>query len=121
MPDVLLRREGLFDRMAGALGFDDIDFESVEFSRRFHVKSSDKRFAYDLIDAGMMQFLLQDGDGLDGRQPCVDLGDDALCVWYGQSTRLDPPHLVALLRWGNEFFRRWPRMLRARLDESTPR
>ena len=41
-PDLLIRREGVFDKIAGAIGFDDIDFESAEFSRRFYVKSSDR-------------------------------------------------------------------------------
>src|SRR5688572_14601020 len=44
VPALLIRREGIFDKLAGALGFDDIDFESAEFSKKFHVKSDDKRF-----------------------------------------------------------------------------
>ena len=58
LPDLRIRREGIFDSLAGAFGFDDIDFESAEFSKRFHVKSSDKRFAYDVVHPAMMEFLL---------------------------------------------------------------
>ena len=29
VPDLLIRREGMFDKLAGAFGFDDIDFESA--------------------------------------------------------------------------------------------
>jgi hypothetical protein len=41
-PSLFIRREGVFDWVKRALGFDDIDFESAEFSKRFFVKSSDK-------------------------------------------------------------------------------
>ncbi|MHC4201700.1 MAG: hypothetical protein ACYSU0_17070, partial [Planctomycetota bacterium] len=61
-PELLIRREGFFDKIAAAVGFDDIDFESHEFSRKYYVKSRDKRFAYDVVDARMMEFLLDVGD-----------------------------------------------------------
>ncbi len=61
-PELFIRREGFFDKVAAAVGFDDIDFESHEFSRKFYVKSRDKRFAYDVVDARMMEFLLGVGD-----------------------------------------------------------
>lgn len=53
-----IRPEGVFDRIAGAFGFDDIDFESDEFSRKFHVTSQDKQFAYEVVHPRMMEFLL---------------------------------------------------------------
>ena len=53
-----IRPEGFFDRLAGLVGFDDIDFESEEFSRRFHISSDDRKFAYDLIHPKMMEYLL---------------------------------------------------------------
>ncbi|MBK8269307.1 MAG: hypothetical protein IPK83_13770 [Planctomycetes bacterium] len=59
MPQVKIRREGLFDKIAGALGFDDIDFESAEFSRKFHVSAADRKFAYDLIHPRAMEYLLE--------------------------------------------------------------
>lgn len=58
-PTLLIRPEGFFDKVAAAMGFDDIDFESAEFSRLFFVKSSDRKFAYDVIHARMMEYLLQ--------------------------------------------------------------
>lgn len=54
-----IRREHLFDRVGEFIGLDDIDFESAEFSRRFYVKSPDRRWAYDVIHATMMEFLLE--------------------------------------------------------------
>jgi hypothetical protein len=58
-PSLLIRPENFLDKIAAALGFDDIDFESAEFSRQFYVKSSDKKFAYDVIHPRMMEFLME--------------------------------------------------------------
>jgi len=53
-----IRSEGIFDRVTEFFGIDDIDFESAQFSREFHVKSQDKRWAYDVLHQGTMEFLL---------------------------------------------------------------
>ncbi len=58
---LFIRREGFFDKIGGFFGFDDIDFESAEFSRRFFVKSSDRKWAYDVIHTRMMEYLLANG------------------------------------------------------------
>lgn len=57
-PHLFLRTEGLFDRVAGFVGFDDIDFESEEFSKRYFCKSGDRQFAYAMIHPQMMEWLL---------------------------------------------------------------
>ena len=57
-PQLFLRAEGLFDRIAGFIGFDDIDFESEEFSKRYFVKSGDRQFAYAVIHPQMMEWLM---------------------------------------------------------------
>ena len=44
------------------MGFDDIDFESNEFSKRYSVKSKDKKFAYDFCNAQMIDYLLRQED-----------------------------------------------------------
>ena len=53
-----IRREGFFDKITEFFGADDIDFESAEFSRKFFVKSPDKKWAYDVIHQRMMEYLL---------------------------------------------------------------
>ena len=53
-----IRGEHLFDRLTAAFGWDDIDFESAEFSSKFHVSSPDRRWAFDVITARTMAFLL---------------------------------------------------------------
>jgi len=55
---LLIRPEGVFDKLAGFFGFDDINFESAEFSRKFFVKSPDKKWAYDVIHQRTMEFML---------------------------------------------------------------
>jgi len=52
-PDSALRE--FFEFIGGA----DIDFESDEFNKRFYVWSDDRKFAYDLVHARMMEFLLR--------------------------------------------------------------
>ena len=60
-PAVRMRPENVLDRMASWVGWDDIDFESDEFSRRYHVSSEDRRFAYDLFHARLIDYLLRCG------------------------------------------------------------
>ncbi len=55
---LFIRRENPFDKVGEFLGMDDIDFESVEFSRKFYVKSSDKKWAFDIIHTRTMEYLL---------------------------------------------------------------
>jgi len=53
-----IRGEHIFDKVGEFLGIDDIDFESAEFSRRYHVSSSDRKWAYGVIHPAMMEYLL---------------------------------------------------------------
>ena len=53
-----IRAENFFDKMKSAFGFDDIDFESAEFSRKFHVSAEDRKWAYDVLHARAIEFLL---------------------------------------------------------------
>ena len=101
VPDLLVRPEGMFDKIAGAFGFDDIDFESAEFSRRFLVKSPQKRFAYDVIDPRMMEFLLATSP------PAVDIEYGRCCLSDGRH-RWSPQELEANIDWLRRFFDHWP-------------
>ncbi len=109
VPDLLIRREGLFDKLTDAFGFDDIDFESAEFSRRFHVKSPDKRFAYDVIHPQMMQFLMTHDAG------AVDIEYGRCCVSDGRH-RWEPQEFEGRLWWIRQFFDLWPEHLAAQLE-----
>ena len=61
-PELIIVREGIFSKIGQALGYDDIDFESHEFSRKFCVRSKDKKFAYDVCNAQMIEYLLSNTD-----------------------------------------------------------
>jgi len=62
VPELLIGPEGFFSKIAQAVGYDDIDFESHEFSRKFCVRSRDKKFAYDICHAKMIEYLLSNTD-----------------------------------------------------------
>jgi hypothetical protein len=61
-PELKIYREGFGSKIAQAFGFEDIDFESAKFSREFCVRSRDKRFAYDVCNAQMIEYLLANRD-----------------------------------------------------------
>ena len=61
-PELTGASDGWGSKIAQAFGYDDIDFESAEFSRAFCVRSRDKRFAYDLCNPQMIEYLLANGD-----------------------------------------------------------
>jgi hypothetical protein len=81
-PELTIAREGLFSKIAQGLGYDDIDFESHEFSRTFCVRSKDKKFAYDFCHALMMEYLLQNQD------LAIEVEGQVLAIAFGG--RLDP-------------------------------
>ncbi len=60
-PELTIGAEGggLLKRIGEAFGGGDIDFESHEFSEKFEVKSTSKKFAYDFCNAQMMTYLLE--------------------------------------------------------------
>jgi hypothetical protein len=61
-PDLTIRRENFLTKVAEVFGYQDIRFESAEFSRAFCVRSPDKKFAYDVCNAKMMEYLLANRD-----------------------------------------------------------
>jgi len=108
LPDLRIRREGIFDALANAFGFGDINFESSEFSKRFHVKSSDKKFAYDVIHPGMMEFLLAEAP------PTIEIDGACCCLTEGSST-WSAAEFRERLDWAIKFFSLWPNYLVADL------
>jgi hypothetical protein len=61
-PDLTIRRENFFLKVAEVFGYQDIKFESAEFSKAFCVRSPDKKFAYDVCNVKMMEYLLANRD-----------------------------------------------------------
>jgi hypothetical protein len=95
--------ENLFTRLADALSFHDIEFESEEFNRAYQVKCSDKKFANDFVDARMMDWLLQHGEGYTFEVA----GDEILCA----HKRLRPTELIPLLGTAKAFRGAVPRVV----------
>lgn len=81
-PELVIASEGIFSKIAQAFGYDDIDFESHEFSRRFCVRSKDKKFAYDVCHARMMEYLLANPD------LTIEIENNALAIAFDRC--LDP-------------------------------
>ncbi len=109
LPSLFIRPEGFMDKIKSAVGFDDIDFESEEFSRKFFVKSSDKRFAYDVVHPRMMEFLMDD------RGPVIDIARGAVCLVKG-SRQWEPIEFRNNLTYLWQFFELWPEHLLTGLD-----
>ncbi|MHC4940813.1 MAG: hypothetical protein ACYTHK_17870 [Planctomycetota bacterium] len=51
-----VRPEHLFDKMKAVFGFDDVDFESAEFSKKWHVGAQDREFAYQVFHPKMIEY-----------------------------------------------------------------
>lgn len=59
-PLLTIGPENLEVKFAEAFGVaNDVKFESAEFSRKYCVRSPDKKFAYDVCNSKMMEYLLQ--------------------------------------------------------------
>ncbi len=61
-PKLTIAHENLLLKIAEAFGYQNIKFESAEFSKAFCVRSSDKKFAYDVCNAQMIEYLLANRD-----------------------------------------------------------
>ena len=88
-------REILFTRLADHMGLHDIEFELEAFNEAFNVKSKDRKFANDMLDARMMQWLM----GVDGAFQ-FELSAKWLMVY---SKKRDPSTLVPLLGIAQQF------------------
>ncbi|GAB5496108.1 MAG: hypothetical protein Phyf2KO_11880 [Phycisphaerales bacterium] len=101
VPDLFIRQETLSDRIGSAFGMSDINFESEEFSNTFHVSSTDRRFAYDVITPATMEFLLK------VPEVGVELRDNILC-FVSESGRWSAADFMPRLKWAAHFIDLWP-------------
>jgi hypothetical protein len=69
-PHLVLGQENLLTRLGRHVGIRDIELESNEFNQRYRVKCDDQRFAFSLIDARMMEWLLQFGHAVQTLEIC---------------------------------------------------
>ncbi|MHA2621689.1 MAG: hypothetical protein V2G42_08715 [bacterium JZ-2024 1] len=75
LKQLYIRPENFLDAALEFVGFDDIDFESAEFSRQFYVLAKDRRWAFDVLHQRTMEFLLS--------QPRyqIELGPTSVIAW----------------------------------------
>ena len=109
MPSLALRTAGFMDKLAGAIGFEDIDFESAEFSRRYHVGSSDRKFAFAVLHPQMIDWMLNEPP------PVFEVTRGVLLV-VSAGDRWEPAGFQRSLGWAEAFFERWPDYLVKDLD-----
>lgn len=100
---LVIEHENLGSRLASALTFRDIQFESEEFNRTYLVRSPDAKFANDIIDARMMEWLLANGDGYSFEVEA----DRMLCF----CRKLGPMEMVPLLGTAKAFREHIPRVV----------
>jgi hypothetical protein len=70
-PKLHIAPEGFLSKIAGMLDGEDIRFESAEFTRVFCVRCRDKRFAYDVCNPRVIDYLLENRDLNIQIQNCV--------------------------------------------------
>jgi hypothetical protein len=111
-PRTRVRPEGLDDKLRGLLGYEDINFESAEFSRRYHVYCTDRRRAYDLIHPQMMEFLLAADPPRDWQ-----LAGPIVLLATPRTGPQDPPMIRTSMRQIERFLACVPQYVREDLDE----
>jgi len=109
---LFIRPEGFFDKITQFFGYDDIDFESAEFSRKFYVKSPDKRWAYDVIHQGVMELLL------DGPVFTMKFGPN--CAVAYRSSTFKPQEFASAAELIRGVFDRFPEYLIRQQREGGP-
>ena len=113
--DVACRPENFFDSLTSMVGFDDIDFESEAFSRRFHISSPDRKFTFALFEPAMMEFLMADSPR--GNTAAFQLLSGWLLI-YGSTMK--PEEFEAAIGWCERFFQHGPRHLQQSPSPAQP-
>ena len=101
--DLTIRRENFFTKVAEVFGYGDIKFESAEFSKTFCVRSPDKKFAYDVCNAKMIEYLLTN------RDLSIEIENNVLALAF--TTRLSPEQIETNLQRLVEIRARLPEYL----------
>jgi hypothetical protein len=102
-PDLTIRRENFFTKVAEVFGYEAIKFESAEFSKTFCVRSPDKKFAYDVCNAQMIEYLLAN------RDLSIEIENNVLALAF--TTRLEPEQIETDLQRLVEIRTRLPEYL----------
>jgi hypothetical protein len=110
-PHLRLTHESLFTRVGGYLGFQDIELESEEFNREYRVTCSDPKFASDILDPLLMEWLIKQ------ERWCLEVSDRYVLCYR---KRLPPREVPALLHALEGFRTRIPRVVWELYPSSPP-
>jgi len=99
----VIEHENLLTSLAGALALHDLQFESEAFNDEYHVRCEVPKFANDVLDARMMQWLLDNGSGYSFES----VGDRVLVA----GPRIDPADLIGLLGVARGFAQHVPKVV----------
>ena len=89
-PKVSIGSENLFTRLADHIGLEDINFESEEFNRRYNIKSKHREFAFQLIDARMIEWFLGQEKGYS-----IETSGPAFLVYTRRRKPFEIPPVIA--------------------------
>jgi hypothetical protein len=82
-PELRVYPENFLSKIGQAMGYDDIDFESIEFSKSFTVRCKEKRFAYDICHPRMMEWLL------DRKKTILEIEGPYIAISFGNKMSLE--------------------------------
>lgn len=99
-PDLRLTHETALTRLEEHLGHHDVELEYDDFNRQFRVTCEHQKFAFSLLDAQMMRWLM----ATDAFQYLEIAGSWVLLA----GPRLKPPYWLNLGNWLDEFQKRIP-------------
>jgi len=102
-PRLLIEHENLLTSLAGALSFHDQQFESEAFNQEYRVHCEVPKFASDVLDARMMQWLLDSGAGY-----LFEVVGDRVLV---AGPRIQPAELPGLLGVARGFSQHVPKVV----------
>lgn len=103
VPELTVRAESSTDAVRGR----DIQLESSEFNAAFRISGEVSKFAYDVLNPQMMQFLLDDPRG---RRYQLRYDGPMLVVWR-DGENVTPTELGDMLAFAHELVARTPRFI----------
>jgi hypothetical protein len=102
-PTLEVSREGLGRKLLGLVGVRDLQLESEEFNKNFHIRTEDDKFAYDVLHPRTMEWMIAD-------QRCSDLPfrfeRADLLTW--QKNSIDLPSVDAMVNYLCDVLERVP-------------
>lgn len=93
---LFVRPEGIMDSVATNFGAQDFDFESSEFNRRYLIRGTSKKFAFDILHPGMMALIMD-------TKPFPILIDEQRCCITDASSRWTVDLFQEKLDWIKSF------------------